>query len=156
MRERRDRLMLSVARVGMAISFAMMFFFLCGLALSATPALAQIEMVPGVVEGAVKVAEALPADVVRLCLTGIIIMAIALLGSVAVFLKAHEKLRAEMMAQISKQHDEVMSLATNFTQTMAEFAAKPCLKDAEHGRQAILEGVERAVRRLKKRQEDEV
>lgn len=89
---------------------------LCGLTIllmvSAQQAMAQGETILPV---ALKAAEHLPTDVVRLCLVGMIVMALALVSVVGIFVKAQAVQGRE------------------FAAVVRGFADKPCVMDSEQG-----------------------
>ena len=94
---------------------------------AALPA-ARAQGVETLVPVAVDIAEKLPTDVVRLCLTGIIIMALALVAVVLAFLRADA------------------ARVREFAATIREFGDKPCLMDSEQGLAIMRDRFDRVMR----------
>lgn len=125
-----------IARFGIGVSLTGMVVSVCAILLS-LPESSRAQIGPDViVPGAVKLAETLPTDDMRLSLTSTIVMALTLMASVTAFLAAYDKLRKDAMAQSAK-----------FSETMMAFANKPCLMESAQGEAIMQQALVRARRK---------
>lgn len=102
------------ALVGLNLTLASLLIFTGLLVLSAREAMGQ-GAAGGILPAATEIADKLPTDLVRLALTGMIVMALVLVSVVTVFLRA-------MSAHVKE-----------FTETVRRFGDKPCLLESEQG-----------------------
>jgi len=108
----------------------------CSLALS-WPGVARAQIGAEVIlPAAGALADALPHDFVRLCLVGMIVMALVLLAAVAAFLAAIERQRKDAMAQ-----------ALRFSEMILGMMGKPCMLESEQGSAIMQQALARAMKR---------
>lgn len=125
-----------VARWGINASMTAIAAMACSLALS-WPGVARAQVgVEAILPAAGALADALPHDFVRLCLVGMIVMALVLLAAVTAFLAAIERQRKDAMAQ-----------TTRFTEAILDMTAKPCMLESEQGAAIMQQTLARAMKR---------
>lgn len=115
------------AKFGIAFSCTLILFSVIGIVVFA-PQILHAQGVESIVPASVAIADQLPEDVIRLCLISNIVMAIVLVTTVTVFLRA-------FAAQ-----------ANTNTETLNGFSNKPCLLTREQSQAVIIEWVSRAYR----------
>jgi len=77
-------------------------------------------------------ADKLPPDLVRLCITGIIVQSLVLVTCVSIGLRV------------------MNGMVNRFATTVQSFAAKPCMMDTEHGKSIWRDGIHNVIRDSKK------
>ena len=100
--------------------------------LAAFPDVLHAQDAGAIMTVATAAADKLPPDLVRLCITGIIVQSLVLVTCVSIGLRV------------------MNSNVKDFATTVQAFAAKPCMMDTEHGKSIWRDGIHGVIRDSKK------